>query len=112
LPCIASYPLLPQAALAELNGLLLPLAVPAVLNSLLLHVAVLNSLLTYSADSWAAPTHAKFTTTDSAALVVMNAIVPTEGNTTGIAQGRQQFSIVATPRLRVHRHPSRYITAL
>ena len=28
LPCIASYPLLRQAALAELNGLLLPLVVP------------------------------------------------------------------------------------
>ena len=39
LPCTPSYPLLLQAALAELNGLLLrlPLAVPAVLNSLLLH---------------------------------------------------------------------------
>ena len=35
-PCIASCPLLLQAALAELNGLLLSLAVPAVLNSLLL----------------------------------------------------------------------------
>ena len=44
-PCIASCPLLLQAALAELNGLLLPLAVPAVLNSLLLHFEVLNSLL-------------------------------------------------------------------
>ena len=45
LSCIASYPVLLQAALAELNGLLLPLAVPAVLNSLLLHFEVLNSLL-------------------------------------------------------------------
>ena len=43
-PCIASCPLLLQAALAELNGLLLSLAVPAVLNSLLLHFSVLHSL--------------------------------------------------------------------
>jgi hypothetical protein len=45
LPCLASKTLLLQAALAELNGLLLPLAVPGVLNSLLLHFADLNSLL-------------------------------------------------------------------
>jgi hypothetical protein len=41
---IASCPLLLQAALAELNGLLLSLAIPAVLNSLLLHCAVPHSL--------------------------------------------------------------------
>ena len=40
-----SVTLLLQAAVAELNRLLLPPAVAAVLNSHLLHFAVLNSLL-------------------------------------------------------------------